>query len=80
MGAPGKDPLFPPTLMGLMIVMLIDHSEFYVLARCAVIWVAEHGLRSNLRVPNFQNFSWGSMLPDPPSLFTLKHNTMAIPV
>ena len=32
----------------------------------------KHGLRSNLRVPNFKNFSWGSMPPDPPSLFTFK--------
>ena len=31
----------------------------------------KHGLRSNLRVPNFKNFPWGSMPPDPPSLFNL---------
>jgi len=31
----------------------------------------KHGLRSDLRVPNL-NFSWGSMPPDPPSLFTLQ--------
>ena len=29
----------------------------------------KHGLRSDLRVPNF---SWGSMPPDPLTLFTLK--------
>ena len=29
----------------------------------------KHGLRSDLRVPN--KFSWGSMSPDPPTLFTL---------
>ena len=28
----------------------------------------KHGLRSDLRVPNF---SWGNMPPDPPSLFML---------
>ena len=32
----------------------------------------KHGLRSDLKVPNFRDFSWGSMPPDPPSLFT-KH-------
>ena len=32
----------------------------------------KHGLRSDLRVPNFKKFSWGSMPTDPPSLFTLK--------
>ena len=32
----------------------------------------KHGLRSDLRMPNFTNFSWGSMPPDPPSLFTFK--------
>ena len=30
----------------------------------------KHGLRSDLRVPNF---SWGSMPPDTPSLFTQAH-------
>ena len=32
----------------------------------------KHGLRSDLRVPNLKIFSWESMPPDPPSLFTLK--------
>ena len=32
----------------------------------------KHGLKSDLRVPNFKIFPWGSMPPDPPSLFTLK--------
>ena len=27
-------------------------------------WV-KHGLRSDLRVPNFKHFSWGNMPPDP---------------
>ena len=31
----------------------------------------KHGLRSDLRVPNFKTFSWGSMPPDPSSLFKL---------
>ena len=31
----------------------------------------KHGLRSDLRVPNFKKISWGTMHPDPPSLFTL---------
>ena len=30
----------------------------------------KHGLRSDLRVPNFRKFSWESMPPDPPSFFT----------
>ena len=37
----------------------------------AFFW-PKHGLRSDLRVPNFKKFSWGSMPPDPPSLFMLK--------
>ena len=32
----------------------------------------KHGLRSDLRVPNFKNYPRGSMPPDPPTLFTLK--------
>ena len=38
-----------------------------------VAFCPKHGLRSDLRV---SNFSWGSMPPDPSSLFTLKsaHN------
>ena len=31
-----------------------------------VAFLAQHGLRSHLK------FSWGSMPPDPPTLFTLK--------
>ena len=30
----------------------------------------KHDLRTNLRVPNLKNFPWGSMPPDPPTLFT----------
>ena len=30
----------------------------------------KRGLRSDLRVPNFNKFSWRSVSPDPPSLFT----------
>ena len=32
----------------------------------------KHGLRSSLRVPNLNFFSWRSMPPHPPSLFPLK--------
>ena len=35
-----------------------------------VAFWSKHGLRSDLRVPNFKNFFWGSMPPHPPSLFT----------
>ena len=41
---------------------------------CGEILVAfwpKHGLRSDLRVPNFKKFSWGSIPPDPPSVFKL---------
>ena len=31
---------------------------------------SKYGLRSDLRVPNFKTFSWESIPPDPPSLFT----------
>ena len=37
-----------------------------------VAFLLKHGLGSGLRVPNFKKFCWGSMPPDPPSLFTLK--------
>ena len=33
-----------------------------------VAFWSKHDLRSDLRVPNSKNFSWGSMPPDPPSL------------
>ena len=42
-----------------------------------VAFCPKHGLRSDLKVPNFKNFPGGSMPPDTPNLFALKR--MLIP-
>ena len=56
-GSPVRLPLYRNYRWG-------DSSSFFL---------PKHGLRSDLRVPNLKNFSWGSMPPDPPTLFTLTH-------
>ena len=43
-----------------------------------LLW-AKSGLRSNLRVSNFQKFSWGSIPPDPPTCVCLRMYTNRSP-
>ena len=45
-----------------------------------VAFLAKHGLRSDLRVPNLKFFSWGSMPPRLPYLLPTYAHTMAVPV
>ena len=41
-----------------------------------VAFLPKHGLRSDLRVSNLKEFSWGNMPPDFPSLYTLIHHQL----